>query len=222
MSKGATKTRALTLRAHEARRLAEYGRVLIVREMDAPTIGPNSGGPIREIVPSLLIGSGLWDVRYDGDNPRAVRCPFGPVGSELWGREMWAVEGLYTDATGDMTIQANPSHYTVWTRRQCFDGAAERFNLSHLGKWRAADSMPFWASRFPNLRLAACEVKRAGEATRADVTAMGLPDGPWRIVKPGSSPIEYMEIKPTDMLAGLVKLPADRWCWFATIERGDG
>lgn len=51
---------------------------------------PN-GRAVREVVPSLLAHRGdLFDVRFDLDNPRAIRCPYGAPGDRLYVREsLW-------------------------------------------------------------------------------------------------------------------------------------
>jgi len=224
VSKPTAKTRALTLRPHEARRLAEHGRVLIVRELkpqppDEPAIQALSGIGYsvyaheydKTTTGVWWLTGPIWAFRKLGFETQAFRCPFGPVGSESWGREGWA------KAPRGVVYRVDHDRGDGWGSEVVDLATGETTPLV----WMSPSSMPRERSRFPRLVLAACEVKRAGEARRADVAAMGLPDGPWRIVKPGSSPIEYMEIKPADMLAGLVGLLAERWCWFAAIERSD-
>jgi len=194
VSKPATKTRALTLRPHEARRLAEHGRVLIVRELkpqppDEPAIQALSGIGYsvyaheydKTTTGVWWLTGPIWAFRKLGFETQAFRCPFGPVGSELWGRERYHDRGDYSTIGKYAT-----NRYVYPATNGCKGGW-----LLHQ-----AVTMPAAASRFPRLVLAACEVKRAGEATPDEIAATGLGDGP-------------------------LDIPADRWCWFATIERSD-
>ncbi len=206
----ATAPLAVTLLPHEARRLATNGEVLIVRE-----------------VPQAADPNAFLHVYADGDVRWATEkqfhsCLLGPAGTILVGLEEWAVEGEWSDQTDDRTIGINTTHYLFWTRAQCFDQGKERFNTRWLGRWRPAATMPWSVSRLPRLRHESCEVKRADALTFDDLAAMGLPDGPDRIVKPGSSPIEYIEIKPADMVAQLHGIPADRWAWCSLVRNVDG
>jgi hypothetical protein len=134
------KARALTLRDYEARKLAQDGQVLIVREVKAPARGIDSGRPLRAIEPSD--DSGLWLAKYGYGDDRSflVRCPFGPVDSPLWGREAWA-----------MLIRRGSSIHSERVPHYRADGPG-------ISRWRSSTSMPTWASRFPNLRHESCEV----------------------------------------------------------------
>ena len=192
------KPRALTLRPHEALRLAEAGEVLIVRLVDAPQFGPNSGKAIREVVPSLLMEPGLWDARYEMDNPRAVRCPLGPVGSLLWGREAWA---------------KSPRGQIYRVHAEQPDGVGSHVVDLATGDtvplvWMSATSMSRERSRFPRLRHESCEVKRAGEGVTLDeIRAMG-----WS----GQDMIAWI-----DRVFGEIVWRDCLWCWFSLVRKVD-
>lgn len=217
-----TKPRALTLRDYEARKLAEDGRVLIVREVDAPQFGPNSGKAIREIVPSLLVEPGLWDIRYDLDNPRAVRCPLGPVGSPLWGREKWCPKG---DGSGGVIWTSDRNAYEAYYFADgedvsCLDGDGfHEYNKDGTEKspWMSATSMPPGSSRFPRLRHESCEVKRADELTWDELAATGTPSLPDAIIGAFPGPAEYIEAAAVDPSAGPLMPPSGAWLWCSLV-----
>lgn len=236
-----TKTRPLTLKPHEARRLRDAGWALIVRGVEA--MPERHGGHPDEWW--IRTGHNSWTstLRQEVRVRKATReeisrreyhvgrdellmetCPFGPVGGPLWGRESFRVCLVgdaaaidYRATAGEDDPLAYPAPYDLFVRLEGKPG-----RRSTLVRWRPPSHMPIEASRFPSLRHAACEVKRAMDATWLDVAAMGLPDEPRQVVKPGSAPIEHIEIKPADMLTHFAKLAADRWCWFAMIERAEG
>lgn len=207
MSKPATKTRALTLRPHEARRLAKHGRVLIVREVKPQ---PPSERDIRALsgcgysiycyeydkaaTGVWMLAGPIWAFRKLGFETQGFRCPFGSLGSELWGRETWSPDhaAFYPHWPRVYKADGYPAHWEIEGDRFYSDEAKEWFPF----RWLPATTMPRATSRFPRLVLAACEVKRAGEATPDEIAATGLGNGP-------------------------LDIPADRWCWFATIERSD-
>lgn len=155
-AKTKTKPRSLCLRSHEARRLAECGEVVVVREVKPQ---PEEGWASFGELPTCTCHPYGFH-----DSQRHHPCPLGPVGSPLVGKEAWArspkgqiyrVDFDRGDGFGTAVVDL---------------ATGETIPLV----WRSAVTMPISRSRFPNLIHAACEVKRAREdVTLDDVRAMG-------------------------------------------------
>ena len=106
---------------------------------DMPLVGDN-GGALREVVPSLLATRGdLFDVRFDLDNPRAIRCPLGAPGDLLWIRER-CILPVFDDDPDQVVYAADHLDPEV-ARAEIQDGADGDV------RWRPAICMPRWASR---------------------------------------------------------------------------
>lgn len=125
---------------------------------NVPAKGHN-GGALREIVPSLLPNAGdLFDVRFELDNPKAIKCPYGAPGDRLWVRE---------------TFAANVPG--------CVNGISYR--ADHIDpkgdgpdapmKWTPAIHMPRAASRL-SLAVTGIRVERVQSISEADATAEGV------------------------------------------------
>lgn len=133
-----------------------------------PPTGHN-GGALREVVPSLLANRGdLWDVRYDLDNPRAIRCPFGVPGDLLWLRESARV----------LNVRANGDDRTVRLRYEA-DGAESdwlpfplRLKLPSLGQCIANGVHREGARTL--LRVTAVRCERLQAITEEEARAEGV------------------------------------------------
>jgi hypothetical protein len=157
-------------------------------------VSPN-GCPIREVVPSLFVNTGdLWDVRYEIDNPKAVRCPYGQPGDCLWVRETWAANA-FLNRTKPRDLRGETIYY-----RATYD------NLSHF-VWRPSIHMPRWASRI-TLEIEEVRVERLQSISEEDKLAEGataeVPFGTvWRklYTEPG------------------IRFEDDPWVWCLTFRR---
>ena len=167
------KAKALTLRPHEARRLDKDGRATIVREVTPqphPSCSEDGEGwhwHSRGRDDHYLFAT---DERHLAESMvRDDACPFGPVGLELWGRETWAEWLLCGGRAKGWGGREHGWGNTIY--RATF-GAAMDPECEGFTAWRSSTSMPIAASRFPRLRLAECEVKRAG-------ATLDIPAGRW-------------------------------------------
>lgn len=125
-----------------------------------------TGGALLRIVPSLLAERGLFDVQYDLDNPKTIRCPLGAVGDRLWLREAWNMRGLMFGKPAEYArFAAKPGafHY------QATDTGAWR---KEWGGWRRGVTMPREASRL-TVEITDVRVERVQDITENDAVAEG-------------------------------------------------
>jgi hypothetical protein len=146
--------RPIIFSAESVRAILE-GRKTQTRRLCKPQpapAGPN-GGPIREVVKSLLSSRGdLFDVRYDLDNPGTLRSEHAP-GDRLWVRETWG------PCAGGVVYNADD----VGSNVVCPDG----------GRWKPTIYMPRWASRI-DLEITDVRVQRLQDITDEDAIAEGV------------------------------------------------
>ena len=141
----ATRERAINLRDWEVWAIQAGRLKLLVRPVkpQPESVGPNSGQPIREVVPSLLANRGdLFDVRYDGDNPIAIRCPFGKPGDRLRGREVYGYAWMNEQEVQEsIELGEGPSLFyrADWPNQKVQPSIADR--------WLSSSRMPRWAVR---------------------------------------------------------------------------
>ena len=163
------KARALTLRPHEARRLAEAGEALIVREVELVQFGP-SGTPGYDW--NFRRGpGGVWEDYRTSELLSSKHCPLGPVGSMLWGREAWSPDhaAFYPHFPHVYKADGQPAAWEIENGRVYGDETKEWYPF----RWRSSTSMPRHASRFPRLRHESCEVKRARAVSEDEVHQSG-------------------------------------------------
>jgi hypothetical protein len=192
--------------------------------------GPNSGGPVREVVPSLLLNRGdLFDVRYDGDNSKAIRCPYGPPGDRLWVRETWLVGACWYAPERAGPLDPNDPDFSAYYRA---DGgltwAKDGQCTKTVGGWRPSIHMPRWASRI-TLKVTGVRVERlnAINDNLGDLSAEGLergncavrggPDLPWRY----NSRDAFRDLR--ERVNGPGSWEANPWVWvveFTRLESG--
>lgn len=157
----ATRSRGVCLRAEEVRTLRDTGAVVVRRpapvpECDVPGayFDAYNGGPV-------------WCWWTPDGRPcnghGMLRCPLGAPGDPLWAREAWHHDDAWYPGTTWKNTYVEGEGWT-WV-----DFAADATPESELDRdfaWRSAATMPFWASRFPDLRVASVAVERAtdGEA----------------------------------------------------------
>ena len=179
MTTTATRERPINLREWEVRAIRRGMKTqLRLPVSGVPETGPNSGAPIREIVPSLLANShgDLWDVRYDDDNPRAVRCPFGATGNRLWAREPFARNGfdvgerVYYRADGASQFMGEMRESNGNVTRYFTDRWEKNGERRSGSDWNPATRMPRWASRL-TLEVESVRVQRLHALTDADAAS---------------------------------------------------
>lgn len=117
--------------------------------LKAPVVTPEDAGIVERIYPPYF------------------------VGDRLWVRETWAARGKHTDSYPPAEIACNRSHFEIWYREQCFDGAQEKFNTDFLGRWRPSIHMPRALSRI-TLEIADVRVERLQDISEADANAEGI------------------------------------------------
>lgn len=88
-----------------------------------------------------------------------MKCPFGPVGTELAGKETWA---------GGITQSPDSVDY----RADGFDYGRDEDGRS-LIRWRSAATMPLWASRI-RLETTGVEVRRVQSITEEEARGTGV------------------------------------------------
>lgn len=170
--------RSINLQPWEVRPILRGQKIQLRRPITGVLgVRPNSGLPIREVVPSLLANRGdLWDVRYDGDNPRAVTCPFGAAGDRLWCRETFTRNGfcdgekVYYRADGESQFmgemrESNGAVTRYWTDRWEKNGEARTGT-----EWKPATRMPRWASRLV-VEVESVRAHRLHDLTAEDAAA---------------------------------------------------
>jgi hypothetical protein len=184
-TQAATRERPILFSGEMVRTILE-GRKTQTRRVIKPQPDPqgDNGGLLREIVPSLLANRGdLFDVRYDGDNPRAIRCPHGQPGDLLWVRE--------THITGHEVIDGDLQYcdengaelpLKVWYRadNEPFFWTDDEGWRTEKVPWKPSIHMPRWASRI-TLEITGVQVERLQEISIDDVLAEGISevtDGP--------------------------------------------
>ncbi len=98
---------------------------------------------------------------YNGDLIK-IKCPYGCVGDELWGKETWAVDAVWDDK--------KPSEITgvvkVWY-------AADGNKSNFVGRTRSSMFMPKWASRI-HQEITGLKCQRLQDMTEADAIAEGM------------------------------------------------
>ena len=122
-----------------------------------------SGRAVLEVVPSLLPHRGdRFDVRFDLDNPRMIRCPYGAPGDRLWLRESWAsADTMYQNHENDVpsvvAYRADRAgiQWSADPPRLIPDYDRNQWNWDVLS-WKPSIHMPRWASR---ITLAVTDVR---------------------------------------------------------------
>lgn len=159
------KSKRFLLTAPEARSLAETGTAEVWREMKQQ--------PHKNVGSFVSAASGEhWIGQYHNGDPMGVlsekpafwkssehsyRCPFGPIGGELWGAETWLYvgPGSGSDLPDYVEERAKPKNHKA---KNCWYRATDK-NPDEL-KWRPSTHMPQWASRFPRLTLQSVRVEK--------------------------------------------------------------
>ena len=149
---------ALTLYAHEVRRLLAHGSVLLMRPVKPqPPAGVNMIEPWN---------NGRWELSIDhfdgtGELVDDIGCSFGVPGTEHWVRETW----VYLEPEHGIRMHVNARLlYRVLYRA---DGD------NPLVSWRSPITMPRWASRC-NVTVRNVWVVRVEELSAADLASMGV------------------------------------------------
>jgi len=133
---------ALTLHAHEIRRLLSHGSVLVVRPVKPqPHWNP----------PETIPGFWYWEVEpgkwycYRDDEIAEIHeyCPLGAPGERRWVRETWR---------RSLPSMPNGLEYQADGLLRWFDGSDtvaeyESVTIHRDGRWRSPATMPRWASR---------------------------------------------------------------------------
>jgi hypothetical protein len=115
----------------------------------------------RQVKPSLT-GLFIWSV--DCRNPQPARtAPLGKPGDLLWTAEEWAAHWMYNDVGGS-DCRSGHDGDNYWYRADGDDstGSCGLKASGYRGTWRAADTMPQWASR-ATVRLTAVRAERTGD-----------------------------------------------------------
>lgn len=176
--------RPITLRPHEARRLAETGRVVVIRAVE-PQL------PFDGKLDIVLTHLDKYDTDYGTfDEDREYKCPLGPPGSETWCRETWGYaepiycfESGYLDgfSEGDRPNQKD-TEYKALFKAEWEDGGESADDRGF--SWRSPATMPKWASRFPRVVHVGTRLCRLGGVTEEEAKGAGYDD----IFEPGDRP----------------------------------
>jgi hypothetical protein len=202
------KPRPLTLRPHEARRLAECGEVLIVRPVEWPKL-PTWCDSSRDY--NVLVGGLPYQRRYDVSGlalEALVACPFGSVGDVLWGREAYYDRGDYA-AIGRL----HEERYVY-----AADGKKDGWLLHQ------AVHMPRTASRFPRLAVAKVECRRMRSVTEEEAIQAGVEcntDDGVRYFGPQDRGDCRFEVEFAK-LHGPTAWADDAFCWFVAMRKEEG
>lgn len=200
---------------------------------DAP---PNT----YEVVPSLLGHRGdLWDFRQFNDNPRALRCPYGATGDQIWCRETWRTYERPIDGTDGICFAADGAFVPIACTREAADRwVVAHDNDSHGSRWRSPINMPRWAARLV-LELVDVRVQRLQEISARDAYAEGFTGGDltvartqvaehWDRVHSKQRCREYLQHgdpgyrwdRPWRLVADTSALwTANPWVWALTFQR---
>lgn len=196
-------TRSLILRPWEVRAFLDRRKDVVRRPVTFPTVGPN-GGVLREVVPSLLANRGdLFDVRYELDNPRAIRCPFAP-GDRIVGKETWT------------PAWAGPMKGTGIVYRADHHPS----ELLPPGvRWRSPATMPAWASRIA-LEVVSVRVERLHDVTDADAIREGAKcEKIQNAREPSHGPLVDWLANQWDADHGRGAWARGGWCWRWEVRR---
>jgi hypothetical protein len=168
--------RAFNAQPWEVRAFLAGQKTQIRRPVQAPQ--SDNGRPVREIVSSRFLGRGLWDVRYDLDNPHSIPCPYGVPGERLWAR--WPYWHYTPPSTNPINEQAwdEMTRVVRWRTGESVDDVTPDTSASALWRHRSASSMPRWASRL-TLEVVDVRVQRLAEISKADAIAEGATRREW-------------------------------------------
>lgn len=232
----------ITLSDHEARRLAETGKLLVVRPVvPQPPKGTHSlawNANEGEDLPHLwLADNDYGEYPGDVDFDPYVRCPFGAPGDVLVCKESWGVTDMYLKPeyalaefnSGEPTAAYTgnvPGPYDIDDIKA---HTVYRTNSDRAFFWRSSTTMPAWAVRFrPVVREAG--VMRAGDIPGKDAEAMGLDVA---ATLPAFPPMGVDIDALVDMVGKQVlaaywnrrfrkyRWEDNPWCWFARVEEDD-
>lgn len=212
---------ALTLHAHEIRRLLSHGSVLMVR--------PVKPQPEDYIVGDLL-GQPQWYL--DGDPEHVLRPPYAP-GTKHWVRERFAIAigglslGLWDWQEYVSVIFPEGVGPSFDLREEHPDYAKIRMYAMRNAPadWRSPATMPRWASRC-DVIVRDVRVRRMRDVTYADCIAAGWVDVPRQERRPsalGERPKEKLEMEWAARYAyreqpgGAYIIP--EWVWAVTVTR---
>lgn len=168
MHQSKTKERAITLHAHEARALAAGQLTQLWRPLPE-MVGDFPHWPLDRLLGVQADGLHIrTQCAVDDDYEQVIRCPFGVVGTLLWGREKWceAVDqnslkltgGYWYAADGEHVVKCDGDGFTTyckngweaspWLSPTRMPRAASRFSftLSGLAVHRLADLLADWKS----------------------------------------------------------------------------
>lgn len=229
----------ITLANHEARRLAETGKLLVVR-------------PVKRQPPECTVDF-IWNEDPDAEYPHLwlsayetaeypsvlnfdpwFRSPLGAPGDVLVCKEAWGVTDMYLKPeyalaefnSGEPTAAYTGSVPGPYDIDDIKAHTVYRTNSDRAFFWRPASTMPAWAVRFrPVVREAG--VMRAGDIPGKDAEAMGLDVA----AKLPAFPPMGVDIDALVDMVGKQVLAAywnrrfrkyrwedNPWCWFARVE----
>lgn len=206
----------LTLRPHEARHLARYGRCVVIRSVEPQ---PPFDGAKEIPLDSLDRYETDWGT-YDED--REYKCPLGPPGSETWCREACLADGNVGPAS-KMSNHLVAIEYVADGARQLYET-----NDSIPLKWVIdapckvlPSKMPRWASRFPDLVHAGSRLCRLSQVKPGECEEHGVKwhRGPLRAGHTNhvsAMRSQWDRDNPRHPAAG------DPWVWVGTIEKQEG
>jgi len=130
--------------------------------------------------------SGMWWCDAEGNHEKAVRCPYGKPGDQLWVREAWQYYGWTDD--GEPCIRYAADNATAWPETSTEEWgekmqdvwAALSMNENYAidmaardRRWRPSIHMPRWASRI-TMEVTGVKVERLQDISEADAMAEGI------------------------------------------------
>jgi hypothetical protein len=176
------------LRAEEVRAALDGRLTMLWRPLKRqPPSTTNNGTPYTGFQRTTLPCAEGFDLTANMDNPKYIDpCPFGDVGTLLWGRETWGWYGRnrgkgpegglhYRADLASRTFTELPDPDARW---QDF---LQAWKTNRVNKWRPSSNMPYWASR-PKLRnlevtdIAVRPVQSIGPAEAVEAGCLRQPD----------------------------------------------
>lgn len=121
--------------------------------------------------------SGLWWDDCEGNPEKAVRCPYGQPGDQLWVREAWApgdemAFGSAKDDPETVLYRADKAALHWDGKAMSTPMGTYAFNWDAV-RWKPSIHMPRWASRI-TLEIISVRVERLQDISEADAAAEGV------------------------------------------------
>ena len=175
--------------------------------------------------------SGMWWCDAEGNHEKAVRCPYGKPGDQLWVREAWQYYDWTDDGEPCIRYAADnatawPTSTEAWGEKLQDVWAALSMNENYAidmaardRRWRPSIHMPRWASRI-TLEVTAVKVERLQDISEADAKAEGAE--PYRLpVHPDREHLRHVDGYHAlwESINGPGSWDANPWVWCVSFKR---